>query len=350
MFSLFSFLPSEIRPRVRTTVEENRNGPSGDLMNHGPDPKPASTDEDRERSMRVAVIGVGAIGSLATHSLIERGARPMLCVRTPFEALEVRGPTKTSVTTSFEIALNPRALPPCGLVVLATKAHQTASTADWLRRAVGPDSLVVVLQNGVEHEDRVRPLVSPGARIVPGIVDIPAGRIRPGLVVAHRAGSFRFPDDQPGRDAAAFFATTDAIAAIETRAEFEAARWRKLAVNTISGAIPTLTDRPAGVFREPAVRDLARALVRECFAVAHARGVPLPDEEIDTIVDGFLRSVPSQVNSMLDDRRRGRALEGDARNGAVARLGAAAGVPTPYNAMAATLLNALNTGPDDERE
>jgi 2-dehydropantoate 2-reductase len=47
---------------------------------------------------------------------------------------------------------------------------------------------------------------------------------------------------------------------------------------------------------------------------------------------------------MLQDVEAGRRTEVDANNGAVARLGADVGVPTPLNATFAALIRALEEG------
>ncbi len=46
--------------------------------------------------------------------------------------------------------------------------------------------------------------------------------------------------------------------------------------------------------------------------------------------------------SMLTDRRQGRRLEADARNGAVPRIGARHGIEAPLNRALTALLNAIH--------
>ena len=52
------------------------------------------------------------------------------------------------------------------------------------------------------------------------------------------------------------------------------------------------------------------------------------------------------VPSTLTDRRAGRPLEADARNGAVARVGARHGIATPANARATELMRQIHRRPD----
>ena len=70
-------------------------------------------------------------------------------------------------------------------------------------------------------------------------------------------------------------------------------------------------------------------------------GATLDDDFPERLIEGMRRGSPDGVNSLLADRLAGRPMEADARNGAVVRAGLRHGVPTPLNAMALALLNAL---------
>ena len=107
----------------------------------------------------VAVIGGGAVGGLFAAAAQGCGRDTVLCVRTQFPALEVRG-DGAAYTIPVRIATDPAREQPADWVMLATKAHDTAGAAPWFERLVGPGTIVAVLQNGVDHEARVRPFAS----------------------------------------------------------------------------------------------------------------------------------------------------------------------------------------------
>ena len=87
-----------------------------------------------------------------------------------------------------------------------------------------------------------------------------------------------------------------------------------------------------------------RALVRECIAVGRAEGATLADSIPDDIVAGARRAPKDAGNSMLADRRAGRPMEIDARNGVIVRLGRKHGIPAPMNALMVALLEAAQAG------
>ena len=101
----------------------------------------------------IAVVGVGAIGGAMAAALGDAGHAPALCVRTPFRHLSRRLDGETR-KYAHRVHTNPGELSHMDWVLLCTKAHQIAGAAHWLRRLIGPDTRVGVMQNGVDHVDR----------------------------------------------------------------------------------------------------------------------------------------------------------------------------------------------------
>jgi 2-dehydropantoate 2-reductase len=82
---------------------------------------------------------------------------------------------------------------------------------------------------------------------------------------------------------------------------------------------------------------------RETAAVAHALGVPIGGD-IEGLVDAQTRDMPRDGRpSMLEDLEAGRPLEVEYLSGAVVRLGAQAGIPTPIHSAAVRELSAYAT-------
>ena len=291
-------------------------------------------------SVSVAVVGPGAIGGTVaawlSHSPLV--ASVTLCARTPLDRLVVEAPDGRLIEASPRVVTDPSEITaPVDWVLVATKAYDVAAASRWLGPLVGPNSHVAVLQNGVEHVERFTPFVTPG-RIVPVVVDIPAERSAPGRIQHRRDGTIVVPAGEAGETFAALFA--ESVIDASTTEDFTTVAWTKLALNC-AGAVNALTGLPGGVVRKDGVADLMRAMVRECVLVGRAAGAELGDHIPDWVVERAESSPPDSVNSLLGDRLAGRPMEWDARNGVIARLGAAHGIPAPLNAMAATLLSAM---------
>src|SRR5512138_2533103 len=99
----------------------------------------------------LAIIGPGAIGCTMLGWLGRSAAHGVIaCARTPFARLTLETPDgviearPTVLTAPADAAF-------VDWVLVATKTYDTGGTAEWLRRLVGPQTRVAILQNGVEH-------------------------------------------------------------------------------------------------------------------------------------------------------------------------------------------------------
>lgn len=286
----------------------------------------------------IAVVGVGAVGgTLAGHLCAAGRHEVVLCVRTPFEALVVES-ASGALRATPRLVTRPTDAQPSPWVLLATKAHQTAGAADWLRALAAPGTTVAILQNGVEHVQRVAPHAA-GATLLTVVVECPATRVAPGRMLQRAPAELVVPATQAGHAFAELFAGT-AVAVSETP-DIVTAAWRKLCMNVAGGAITALADQPLGVLRRADVARLARDLMAECVAVGRAEGAHLDDALIDQILAAMVEGPADAGTSMLSDRRAGRPLEVDARNGAVVRIGARHGIATPLNRAVTSLLAAM---------
>jgi 2-dehydropantoate 2-reductase len=130
-------------------------------------------------------------------------------------------------------------------------------------------------------------------------------------------------------------------ATVDLSADFTTLAWRKLVINAVA-AMMVLSDRRAEVFRDERIIELSRALAEETVAVARAVGAELPVSSAEEIVDQCRTLPPDLGTSMQYDRQAGRALEWDARNGVVQRLGREHGIPTPVSDVIVPLLAAIS--------
>lgn len=277
----------------------------------------------------VALVGPGAIG--ATVAAAVRG-EVLLCGRTPHERLVVEREDGTTEVVPGPVRTDPAAAGPVDVVLLAVKAHQTEAAAPWLAALCRPETVVVVLQNGVEQRELVAPHAR-GATVLPAVVWVPAETVAPARVRVRGDLRLTLPDEP------AALALARLIDGVELSDDFATLAWRKLAINAVAGLM-VLAGRRAGMFRRADVAALARDLAAETLAVARAEGADLPDAVADELVAEFASYPEDLGSSILFDYEAGRELEWDARNGVVARLGARHGIPTPVSDVIVPLLAA----------
>ena len=291
-------------------------------------------------SPRIAVVGPGAIGTTVAAALHEAGRTPLLCGRTTREGLELDGPTGR-IAVPGPVRTDPASVDgPLDLVFLAVKATQVPAAAPWLTSLCGPDTVVCVLQNGVEQEEIVSARVAARA-VVPSVVWFPAQAQPDGSVWLRAEARLTLPGLPAARPIGE--ALHGSLCSIELAADFTSLAWRKLLQNAAAGLM-ALTGRRAGMYRRADVGALTLAYLRECLAVARAEGARLGDEVPQEILDGF-RAMPADLGtSILADREAGRPLEWDIRNGVIARKGRARGIPTPISEIVVPLLAATSDG------
>ncbi len=287
----------------------------------------------------IAIIGSGSIGGFLAYQLARRNAPLTLCTRSPFDTLVIEDADGRH-EVEVPVLTDASEVGHAEWVLLSTKAHQTPDAADWIRGTCGPSTRgVVVLQNGVEHEERVAPLVA-GAPVLPAVVNIAAEAIAPGRIRHHAYARLEVPANALGRAFAALFEDTEvSVGLVE---DFTSTVWRKLIANVTASPITALTGRRIEVMADPSIRVLATDLARECIAVANAAGAQIDVDEADTVIDGMAHNATTVYSdfgsSMLYDRMAGRTTEHEALTGAVVRNGARYGIPTPLNAAILALL------------
>ena len=290
----------------------------------------------------IAVVGPGAIGTTVAASLHEAGRTPRLYGRTSCERLELRVESGARIIVPGPVQTDPAAAGGVvDLVFLAVKATQLRAAAPWLTSLCDTKTVVCVLQNGVEQEAMVTPLLS-GARPVPAIVWFSAQTLADRSVWLRGPARVTVPDEPHSQLVMEALRGTRCTA--NSVADFTTEAWRKLLLNAATG-LTALTGRRRGVFGRADVAEVALAYLRECLEVARAEGAALGDEVPEQIMTQLRCSAADLGSSILVDREAGRPLEWDTRNGVVLRRGRAHGIPTPIGDILVPLLAAVSDGP-----
>jgi len=291
--------------------------------------------------LRVAIVGPGAIGTTVAAAMHEVGRTPALYGRSARESLQLQHADGTIVVPG-PVGTDPASVDaPVDLVFLAVKATQVEAAAPWLAALCGADTVVCVLQNGVEQESMVSPW-APSSVVVPSVVWFPA-QAQPDTSVWLRGNPRLTLPDVPASQTV-IDALRGTRVSVDLATDFSSVAWRKLLQNAAAGLM-VLTGRRAGMFARDDIAAVSLGYLRECLDVARAEGAALGDEVPQELLDTF-RDYPADMGtSILADREAERPLEWDIRNGVVQRLGRAHGIPTPISDIIVPLLAAASEGP-----
>jgi 2-dehydropantoate 2-reductase len=235
-------------------------------------------------------------------------------------------------------------LPPCDFGLVATKAMHTtaamAACADALRGAS-----VASVQNGIGNEEAIAAFTR---RVIRGTT-FPAGMvIAPGHVRWDVRGETVFGPFEPSpapREEIDRLADACTRAGMPTTsvADARGPQWRKVSFNAASNPLGALTGLTHGrVWEDPGLRVLARAIARECKAVAEAQGIVLDRDPEELLAYAARRDVAYEHKaSMLQDVALRRPTEIDFLNGGIARVGRELGIPTPLNEAMTALIKGV---------
>ena len=275
--------------------------------------------------MRVAILGMGAIGHVVARALDGR-AELVRVDRTKSPLHDGEAPVDAAVVT--------------------TKTLGTAWAAEIASNILSPDGVALTIQNGlgnyetlVEHVGHPRAAVGViyvGAQLVNGELRATGpGKVELGRPVATKS---RMKLDELGRllreGGMDVTVVDDAWPAV----------WRKVVTNAAVNPLTALIGRTnAELLSDAPASRVADCLAREVARVATASGVRIGEDEAVKQWRAMAALTGANRSSMLQDVEAGRPTEIDAISGAVAREGERRGVAAPLN-QAMTLLVASLAG------
>lgn len=286
----------------------------------------------------ILVYGAGGVGAFFGALLVRAGHAVRFVARpAQLDVLRSRGiRIRSSLIGDVQVAVPAYATAAeagaADLVLVCVKTHQTPDILDDLSTVVGPGTLLVTLQNGVESDECLADRFGPG-RVIPAAVYVGATLEAPG-VVAHAAPARISIGALPGIAAAQVQWVQQILSAtgqpVQISADIQRERWRKLAWNASFNSVSAVTLRtPGELLAMPSARALLRAIMGEVVLVARAFDIDVRESDIDDHISWTERA-PAMKTSTMVDRERGRPMEADGLVGVIVRKGRAAGVATPF--------------------
>lgn len=299
--------------------------------------------------MKIAMMGAGGVGGYFGARLARAGCDVAFIARgTHGAAIRANGLTITSQLGDIHLAPTKVTDDPAGIgnvdvVLFGVKLWDTEPAAEAIRSLIGPDTMVISLQNGVVKDDILKAKLGTQA-VAGGACYISATIASPG-VIAHTGTMQKLVFGEYG---AAGSARLDRLLQACQRAGIDAeistdihrTLWEKFVLLVGLSATTAATRLPIGRVRaDPDSRLLLQQVMEEVVAVGRAEGVQLaPDYAADRL--RFCDQLPAgMMASMANDLDRGQKLEVRWLSGDVVRRGAEVRVPTPANEFACAVLS-----------
>ncbi|MGE4053853.1 MAG: ketopantoate reductase family protein [Vicinamibacterales bacterium] len=297
--------------------------------------------------MRIAIVGSGGVGGYFGGRLAAGGDEVFFVARGPhLAALRERGLRLLSAAGDLHLPRvmatdDTRSIGPVDVVFFTVKLYDTTSAIEMLPPLVGPGTVVVPFQNGVDAVDSLTAAIGP-RHVAGGTTYIVASIAEPGVIRHTALGRLIFGPLQPGQlpvleklNERCRAAGIDATLSQEVLSEI----WMKFARLTVFSGMTSLTRCPIGaVVSDPDLWSMFQRAVHESVAVARGRGVTLPQSMEDDVLKAVAAMPPESKSSMLGDLERGKPLELPWLSGAIVRIGREVGVPTPTHDFIAAAL------------
>lgn len=299
--------------------------------------------------MKIAIFGVGAMGSVYAGLMAE--ARHEVWAVDIWQAhvdainqsgLRVEGASGDRVVQGIRATANGSDVGECDLYVLATKASGVGPAAKVIAAVMGPESILITIQNGLGAGERIAEFMDTG-RVLLGVAEgFGASMKGPGHVHHSAMKLIRVGEMNGGMSE-----RLQRITGVWQQAGFNAKAfadidqliWGKYICNVAFSGPCTVFDRTIGeLMADPASWAIAQGCAREVLALGKARNIAFNFDDPTATITAFGKQMPDARPSMLLDHHARRPSEIDAINGMVVELGQQLGIPTPYNEVLSAVI------------
>jgi 2-dehydropantoate 2-reductase len=305
--------------------------------------------------LKICFLGAGALGSTLGGVLTEAGNEVWLIDRNAaqVETMKSRGLVLREAgidrTVTVRAATTAQEAGRVDLVIVLVKSFHTAEAMRGATSLLGPDTMVMSLQNGLGHEDILADIVG-RERVLAGKTYAGGTQIGVGHVTIGTKGKDTHIGELDGRVTERVRRVADAFSAAGLATTVSdnimGTIWDKLLVNVATGALGGITGLPYGqLYQVPEIEACAVAAVAEAIAVAKAIGINMSTTDPRQPWIKAAEGLPFEFKtSMLQSLEKGSITEIDYINGAVVRQGLKCGVPTPVNQTLLACIKGVERG------
>jgi len=297
--------------------------------------------------MRIAILGSGGVGGYFGGRLAHAGADVTFIARGEhLAALRARGlliesPLGNVHVPTIKATDDPATVGPVDIVFFTVKLYDTQAALEQMAPLMGPGTIVVPFQNGVDTIDVLTHAL--GRAHVAGGTAYVAAVIREPGIIRHTAmdrlvfGPLNGPPPRALEELRDLGKQAKFDAVLSERIQVDV--WAKFARLSVFSGMTSVTRCSIGPIRQdPDLRALMETAWHESILVARAKQVPLPSTIFADIEAATAALPPGARSSMLEDLERGRRLELPWLSGAVVRIVDEVGVDVPTHRLIVTLL------------
>ena len=290
--------------------------------------------------MKVAVIGAGGVGGYfggllaqAEHEVtfIARGAHLQAIKE---NGLRVESQLDGTFTVPGNATDNTAELEEQDLVLFTVKMYHNPDAIKHLAPMIGPDTVVLTLQNGIDNGDILAKAVGE-SHVMIGSAYLEGRVSEPGVVTQAGPGLAAFGEMKVGisrRGENLLQRFQEAGWRVNLHENMPGMLWKKFAYIAGSAAVCAAANCVYEEMRtKPETRALIQHAIEEALAVGRAKGAPIMSDSLAWAMDSLDRFPGQGRASMAKDFTDMRPVELEGLTGTVVRMARELDVPTPAN-------------------
>lgn len=289
---------------------------------------------------KIAILGVGAIGSVIAKSLHSNSTNdiqyynrtPKSEIKIEFESIETIIPIKCESESEISERYD--------WLIICLKTHQVPKASTLIESLISKNTKVAIIRNGIDLAEDINASIDRGS-ILPCMIDCPVQPKENGFywqVQFPVITTERSPLAQTFSD---LFRPTQIT--VNQVNDFKTENWKKLIESSALGSILCLTGQTCHIFNDKQIIKLYEKLIHEGISVAQADGAIIKKDYAKKLIVKVLKHPKSKGSSMLTDRLNGKKIELGAKNGAISRIAKAYKIDTPTNDLFCVLIGKIGS-------
>ena len=288
--------------------------------------------------MKILIMGTGGVGGYYGGLLAQQGNEVTFISRgAHLYAIRHEGLKVKSVHSDFTVfpanaTEDPAKVEPVDLILFCVKTYNTDEAAEAIKSAVGPQTVVLSLQNGIDAAERIGKIIGL-EHVIGGATWLSSAVEAPGVI--KQISEFRrivfgeLGGDRSERIQSIYEVLNHTGITVEISDNIQKILWTKFVFIAAASSIGSLTRLAMGDYRSiPETRGLLSSIMQEVESLANAQGILLDPDVVQKSLEFTDNAAPHIKPSMQLDVESGRRTELESMVGVIGRKGRELGVPT----------------------
>ena len=293
---------------------------------------------------KIMVAGVGGVGGLLAAQLVRKyGGNVTLIARGERAAMlkekglvmdsDLYGCYTAQPSHVIERAEGPEKQ---DLIIVCVKNAALEGIAEQFKEAVGPDTVIMPVMNGVSAADRIHDIF-PQAHTMMSVIYTVSMVLENGSVrqLGNYTNIYCGPVVENADERARLSECIEVLngAGIKTRAadDVRATGWSKYILNSAYNGMTAAWDVTIGdIKHDPGLLEEYRTIMTEAFSVAKALGVAVPEDLVEGNMRKLFNTTDDSTSSLSRDFDRHISGEYELFSKDIADMGKSCGIETPH--------------------